>query len=49
MTKSKYKYIVIKEEKVIRITELSGPLPRKDAQEMLAVIKKLAKHHGPLV
>ena len=49
MTRSKYKYSVIKEEKVTRITELTAPLPRKDALEVLAVIKKYGKKHRDLV
>ena len=49
MTRSKYKYIVVKEEKMTRITELTAPLSRKDALEVLNTIKKFGKKHKHLV
>ena len=49
MVKSKYKYIVVIEQKVTKITEISGLLPRKDALEMIDHIKKYSKKFRHLV
>ena len=46
MAKLKYKYIIVREETITKITELTAPISLKDTQELLSWIKQTAKSRG---